>query len=464
MKKINVVHAFSGVDSQLMAEKRVWGDRVNVLATMEIDIDAIISCGAIHENTKFTEFSNMDFTDSQIKSMKKWLKERNIGYDFEKGKSKVDRMPIKKLKQLFVASRITKNLGDISLANQIKLNEDIDIFTYSSPCQSFSLAGKQEGLKGTSGLLLECEKFIEINKPKVLLLENVKNLVGKKFKGDFDNWVNILDNLGYNTYWKVLNAKHYGVPQNRERVFALSIRKDLDCGYEFPEEIQLNVRLKDILDSEIEDKYYLSEEIVNKFKSKMPSLTSDIKIVGITAPEFRTIGQRDECYPTEGIMETLAVTNYKKPKQIVDKTNKVLQVGNIVDTGNWNNPQRGRIYSKDGISPALNCVGGGGLEPKIVVDSVSLEQPNSQTRRDYDSNKISNTLTTSYNQGEVNNFTIRKLTPSECWKLMDFDCDAFEKVKPYMSDSALYKQAGNSIVVACIEHIFKNLDIDKIMK
>ena len=113
----------------------------------------------------------------------------------------------------------TLNLGDIS---KIKV-EDIpehDIFTYSFPCQDLSVAGKQAGLhKGTrSGLLYECEKIIEHCRPKYLLLENVKNLVGKKFKPQFDEWLDYLESLGYTSYWKVLNAKDYGIPQNRESI------------------------------------------------------------------------------------------------------------------------------------------------------------------------------------------------------------------------------------------------------
>ena len=889
MNKINVVHAFSGVDSQLMAEKRVWGDRVNLLATMEVDVDAIISCAAIHENEKFVKFLERDFTSEQYEQAKVYLKDRNIGFDFEKGKSKIDRMKKEKLRQLFIASKLTKNLGDISLANKVKMSEEVDIFTYSSPCflkgtlvstdkglvciedikkgdmvlthnnvykrvvtpmlnhadhiykfkcmasedlyvtgehpfyvrerywgtngdryakiprdmkqgklkmvrmfknpefkkvseldnnyyvgtpinnleipykwdgcliksqwghgsivkneisnmldkedfwwiagrfigdgwvdrwdietggikicsantntknvsdvevvldrlginynkteqrtgtkfviskqeykqffrqfgrgaenkvipqdvlnipkhllksllegywsadgcfendlykatsvskklvislaqavhkvykkgtsvyktkrkptcviegrivnqrdtysitfrmnnhksiqcfeengyiwspikniekqeysgdvynfeveddnsyvvhnvivhncQSFSLSGKLEGLKGTSGLLLECEKFIEINKPKVLLLENVKNLVGKQFKPDFDNWCDILDKLGYNTYWEVLNAKQFGVAQNRQRVFALSIRKDVDCGYEFPEGFPLQTRLKDVLEEEIDPKYYLSDEIVARLKAKMPSIDSDIKIVGSTKGEGNTrLGQRDECYSTDGIIGCLAATDYKQPKQIAIPELDCLGMLDIKG-----NECIRRVYNSDGLYPTLTTMAGGNRQPKILEepivceqrsdeglryfkdnvcgtlrtidscgdkriiepllikeatkkgyaeaydgDSVNLEQPNSQTRRGRVGTQIANTLMTSCAQGVVEGYRIRKLTPKECWNLMDFDADAFDKVRPYISDSALYKQAGNSIVVACMEHIFNNLDIDKI--
>lgn len=517
MGKINVFHAFSGVDSQYMAEKRVWGDRVNLLGTIEVDADAIISCAAVHENEKFVKFLEKDFTPEQYEQTKEWLKGRNIGFDFEKGKSKIDRMKKEKLRQLFIASRLTKNLGDISLANQTKMSEEVDIFTYSSPCTSFSLAGNQEGLSGASGLLLECEKFIEVNRPKVLLLENVKNLVQKKFKPDFDNWCNTLEKLGYKNYWKVINAKNMGIPQNRDRVFLVSVRKDVDCGYEFPEGFPLEIRLKDMLDKEIDPKYYLSDEIVARFKAKMPSLNSDIQIVGSTAPEFRKIGQRDECYSTEGVMGCLTATDYKQPKQIAipepticeQRSDEGLRYfkDNICGTlrtidacgdkrvieptvinplksqteYRWHFDQQ--VYDSNGIARAVKAGGGSGNIPKVIEnpepllikeatkkgyaeaydgDSVNLEQPNSQTRRGRVGDQIANTLMTSCAQGVVEGYRIRKLTPSECWKLMNFDEGSFEKATPYISDSAAYKIAGNSIVVSCLEYIFRNLDIDKI--
>lgn len=259
---MNVFHAFSGVDSQLMAEKRVFKN-VTLVGTMEVDIDAIISSGLTHHNERLQEELKKELNKDRIEFMKLWLKQRNIGYDFDKGKSKIDRLNIDKLNKLFLSCLLTRNYGDISLANKKKIDNDIDLFIYSSPCQSFSVAGKQEGLQGVSGLLLECEKFIEINKPKFLLLENVKNLVGKKFIKDFENWLSILDELGYNSYWKVLNSKDYGTPQNRERVFCLSIRKDIDKGFEFPNSFPLTKRLKDLLDDNVDSKYYLKD--VSKF-------------------------------------------------------------------------------------------------------------------------------------------------------------------------------------------------------
>ena len=149
-------------------------------------------------------------------------------------------------------------MGDIS---KIKV-EDIpqhDLFTYSFPCTDVSNAGKQEGLirgQTRSGLLYECEKIINHCRPKYLLMENVKNLVSKRFKPQFDEWLKYLEGLGYTNYWQVLNAKNYGVPQNRERVFVVSILGE-HTPYEFPKPIPLNKCIADILEDQVDEKYYM---------------------------------------------------------------------------------------------------------------------------------------------------------------------------------------------------------------
>jgi DNA (cytosine-5)-methyltransferase 1 len=151
------------------------------------------------------------------------------------------------------------NLGDITKVEELPT---ADLWTYSFPCTDISVAGKRLGLTkggGTrSGLLWEVERLLlkaheNQNLPKCLLLENVKNLVGKNFKSDFDEWVAFLLSLGYHTYWKILNAKDYGVPQNRERVFAVSILGE-HKPYEFPEGKELTTRLKDVLEEKVDER------------------------------------------------------------------------------------------------------------------------------------------------------------------------------------------------------------------
>ena len=183
---------------------------------------------------------------------------RNLGIEHEVvAISEIDKYAIKAYGAIHGP---TLNLGDIS---KIKI-EDIpehDLFTYSFPCQDISVAGKTKGIvKGEtrSGLLYECERIIEAKRPKYLLLENVKNLVGKKFKPQFEEWLAYLESLGYMNYWKVLNAKDYGVPQNRERVFVVSILGEHEP-YKFADKMPLDKCIRDILEDEVDEKYYINK-------------------------------------------------------------------------------------------------------------------------------------------------------------------------------------------------------------
>ena len=212
------------------------------------------------------------------------------------------------------------NLGDITKVSIENLPKDIDLITHGSPCQDFSVAGLQrggdEGSKTRSSLMWNTVEIIKHCKPKYVIWENVKNVLSKKHKHNFDKYLKTLELLGYTNYWKVLNAKDYGVPQNRERVFVVSILGE-HKPYEFPKPIKLEKRLKDILEIEIDDKYYLSEKVQKRFK-QTKSDNGKNSIIGTTAPEFRTIGQRDLVYSKEGIMGTLVATDYKQPKQILE--------------------------------------------------------------------------------------------------------------------------------------------------
>lgn len=344
----------------------------------------------------------------------------------------------------------TKNYGDIYTIDESKLPY-FDMITYSTPCQDFSSAGKQAGGDKGSGtrssLLWECERIIRAVKPKFLLMENVKNLLSKKHCHNFNEWFKVLEDMGYTNYYKVLNAKDYGIPQNRERIFCVSI---LGGGqYLFPNPKPLEKRLKDMLEDNVDEKFYLSATAVSSFlKSTFtqerdrlntkdiaktlcardahgPQLVSEPVIAASRGrnpdnPSDRTVG-----IPTEQRLEvkydgcTNTLTSVQKDNYVIEP--KVIQVGNIVDSGNWDNPQRGRVYSSDGCSQALNTCQGGGLEPKITEG-----------------------------------YRIRKLTPRECWRLMGVKDEQFDRLHG-ISNSQLYKLAGNSIVVDVLEAIFKNL-------
>ena len=155
------------------------------------------------------------------------------------------------------------NLGDITKIDTTALPNDIDLITYGFPCQDISLAGKQKGFeedgeRTRSGLFFEALRIIEDTKPRIAIAENVKNLTSKKFQKEFDIVLTSLEQVGYNNYYQVLNAKDYGIPQNRERVFIVSIRKDIDNGmFKFPEGFELEFRLKDMLEDGVDEKYYI---------------------------------------------------------------------------------------------------------------------------------------------------------------------------------------------------------------
>lgn len=201
-----------------------------------------------------------------IGSQHQALKNLNIEHEVT-AISEIDKYALKSYEALHGTPN---NLGNIC---EIKRLPKADLWTYSFPCQDISVAGNLAGIKeGTrSGLLYEVERLLEVANendelPKYLLLENVKNLVSKRFKPDFDKWLEFLKLLGYTNYWKVLNAKDYGIPQNRERVFCVSIRGEHDP-FSFPDKQELKLKLKDMLEDEVDEKYYLSQKMVDCFMS-----------------------------------------------------------------------------------------------------------------------------------------------------------------------------------------------------
>lgn len=304
MAKLRLATTFSGIGCQErgIMNSGAFGE-VEVVATCETDIDAIISYAAIHNGLTLQMVEEYDEYPSR-EEMVSQLKEMNIGYDWNKNKPYNWDKKIKSsgndIEKTWLACKINKNVGDIC---KVKSFPSCDLFTYSSPCQSYSIAGRQDGNKITcndcgyefnpfdydvkdryscpncgsvnitstrSGLMAEVERIIldmvrEDRAPRYLLQENVDALVSKKFIGDFENWVGRLDRLGYNTYWTVMNAKFCNVPQNRNRVFSLSIRKDIDNGkFEWPLKFDGGIRLKDILQDEVDEKYYITSEKAQK--------------------------------------------------------------------------------------------------------------------------------------------------------------------------------------------------------
>lgn len=205
--------------------------------------------------------------DSQCLALDR-IAEKHPGFAYELVCwSEIDKYAIQAHNLLF-PQWADRNYGDIS---KIDWNTvpDFDLFTFSSPCQDFSQAGLQRGGEEGSGtrssLLWECEKAIIAKRPKYMFMENVKALITKKFYPTFRRWCERVESYGYKVYWQVLNAKDYGIPQNRERVFAVFIREDIDINYKFPNPIELKLTLKDVLEEKVDDKYYLSEKSIEGF-------------------------------------------------------------------------------------------------------------------------------------------------------------------------------------------------------
>lgn len=386
---------------------------------------------------------------------------------------------------------------------------NVDIIMHGSPCQDFSVAGKQAGGdlgSGTrSSLLYETIRIVGKLRPKYVIWENVKNLLSKKHKHNFDNYIETMNILGYNSYYQVLNAKDYGIPQNRERVYTISIRKDIDNGnFKFPEKEELKLRLKDILEDEVEKKYYLSDYKVSKIEKSN------------FMQEKKRIQEKDYC-------DTLCARDWKDPKCV--------RIGGIFDTEKLKH-QAGSIYDKEGLGPTLDAMQGGWRQPSIVEEpkiithniiqtvkvrkysvnteklvevlrNAKIEQDLTNSRiafeldvpittvehwfrkdssfaipdeniwfklkkilniqtnefdesimtfeekegvydksnRVYDENGIAPTLMQQEEKILENQIRIRKLTPKECWRLMGFDDEDFDRAEKVNSNTQLYKQA-----------------------
>ena len=210
----------------------------------------------------FTAFSGYD---SQCMALD-MLKSNFPDFDYELvGWSEIDSNAIMAHNAVY-PQWADRNAGDITKIDW-EGQPDFDLFTYSYPCTDISSAGLQRGLSKGSGtrssLLWECEKAIRIKRPKYLLMENVSALVTQKFIGEYHKWLNILEGYGYSNFGKVMNAKDYGIPQNRERIFLVSILGEED--FCFPNEIPLELRLKDLLEDDVDDKYVLSDKIIDGF-------------------------------------------------------------------------------------------------------------------------------------------------------------------------------------------------------
>lgn len=377
-------------------------------------------------------------------------------------------------------------------------------------CQDFSMAGLQAGGDigtGTrSSLMWNSVAIIEHVKPKYVVWENVKNVLSKKHKHNFDKYLKSLEDLGYNNYYQVLNAKDFGIPQNRERIYVISIRKDIDKGtFTFPEKEPLKLKLKDLLEDSVDEKFYLKDSQVMRIKNST------------YLQNQRRIQEKEWC-------DTLCARDWKDPKCVkVCKSNQSKNIEDIKLGGAYgrNYGSKGKIenevcstlqaamgngggniplikdssyvekkykefFDKNGYIPEMfnpynvnevqdiaptqtsNC-GGSGSSATVLKVEETLKKINvlgnympsgHNASRVVDSNGIAPTVKENHGTVTATNvdFRIRKLTPKECWRLMGFSDEDFDNAQSTgLSNTQLYKEAGNSIVVNVLEKIFKNL-------
>lgn len=384
--------------------------------------------------------------------------------------SEIDKYAIKAYEYLHGK---TPNLGDITKIEDVP---KADIWTYSFPCTDISISGRMQGFeKGTNThssllwevqrLLLFCSEKSEL--PKYLLMENVKNLVSKKFKPQFDEWCEFLEGLGYKNFYQVLNAKDYGIPQNRERVFMASIL-DSTVNFTFPKKQDLQLKLGDLLEPKVDEKYFISSKLINCL-SDMTDRNGLVRGLQFK-PKFRdeeyarTITSKAGTRPCDNyIIEPIIAVD--ENVVIVPQATKdgyaIAEAGDGIYT-NRCQFKRG-VVQKDKI-PTLKT---SNKDIAVVVTKETENYIQWKKKGEFDKNcrafkedKVSATIDTN-GQTKVltNEITIRRLTPRECFRLMGFkDCDIDKFInKKDLSDTQLFKIAGNSIVVNCLKEIFKNL-------
>jgi DNA (cytosine-5)-methyltransferase 1 len=336
-------------------------------------------------------------------------------------------------------------------------SESLDIYMTSPPCQAFSLAGKRLGKDDKRGVLFfNSHEFIEKNKPRFFIFENVKGLLSDDNGNTFQEWVNMLggksvnglpilfpypDSVPYHLYWKVLNAKKHGVPQNRERVFIIGIRDDQDNRFQFPKEEHLTTRLKDVLIEEVEDKYFLSDKQVESI------INSDFT-------------QEKERIQEGDFSGTLLSRDYKSPKcvKIKSATSRGYEIATENDSINFSVPnletRRGRVGK--GVAQTLDTsCNQAVIKPVQIGQSEKTFAYKNGTIIGKENQEAFCIRSVQPNGICINDYKIRRLTPRECFRLMDFP-DSFTWP---VSDSQAYKQAGNSIVVAVLAKIINKLPL-----
>lgn len=322
--------------------------------------------------------------------------------------------------------------------------EPLDLYMTSPPCQAFSLAGKRKGEDDKRGILFyNSHEFIIKNKPRYFIFENVKGLLSDNGGKTFKRWLDYLGKsvngnpvifpleecANYHIYYKVLNSKDFGVPQNRERVFIVGIRNDEDNYFRFPKEENLKLRLKDVLEDEVNDKYYLSDKMIKFIRNTNFRESKPVSIEGI-AP-CQKVGGDVTCFEI-------------KTHSLYPRSSKTGKGGT------------GHLTKEDGTSYCIDTENSQPVEFKENYRTVNaVNKKNPMYGRYNKSKNISSCINTVDLMGVEYNNKIRRLTPRECFRLQDFP----ENFKWSCSDSQAYKQAGNSITVGVLAKIIEKLNL-----
>lgn len=363
---LRVFEAFAGYGSQRMALRNLNIPH-EVVGISEIEGGVLYSYAAIHTDFLVLKEKLDTILTISREEMLAYLNKINVPLDYKTFENKAESFSLKELRLCYFANKIIRNYGDIRRINPLLL-PDFDLFTYSFPCQDISLAGKQQGLdfesNTRSSLLWECCKIIVVKKPKYLLMENVKNLIGPSHKKNFLLFLDFLENAGYKNFYAVLNARDFGVPQNRERVFCVSVR-DKSFEYEFPKPVPLVTHLYDLLEQNPDERYYL------------------------------------------------------KNNQFLDKPIKA-DYSYCLDCSYWKGTTLSDYFKRH--------------RRQLVTDRKSSD----------------------------NRYLPRRLTPREAFRLMGVSDADYNKACSVASNTSLYKQAGNSIVVPVLEAIFKKLFAERV--
>jgi DNA (cytosine-5)-methyltransferase 1 len=460
-KPIRLIEFFAGYGSQALALKYL-GVKFEHWKICEWAIKSIQAYKDIH-----TEDNNDYSKDLTKEELQEWLFNKGISSNYNEPmtKEQINRLGEDSLRTIYNNIKATHNLVNIQQVKSTNLEiTDKDkydyILTYSFPCQDLSLAGKGKGMSDTStrsGMLWEVERILKELKetdslPQVLLMENVPMVHSVDNTPDFNKWQIELTKLGYKNYWEDLIATDYGIPQTRNRCFMVSILGDYN--YTFPKPIPLEKKLKDMLEDNVDEKYYISDDLmkhIQKTAEEHTEYTQYERYNGEFEQLARVWKEKSPTLHTKSNEIKIYVKNATK-KGYLEATD-----GDEVDISSRMEHHRGTVQK--GKAQTLTTMGG--ENNGVVIGTYQYSKSDSFMQgkdRLQLGKETSDTLQTTPKEGIVNSdLRIRKLTPKECFRLMGVKDEDFEKVKVNQSDSSLYHLAGDSIVVNILMAIFKEM-------